>query len=58
MNTAHFLLCPCSMSDAIIIEANEVHARLKTDNDDLAEYYGTKFIKHAFMDWKIWMQAM
>jgi len=39
-------------------EANEVHARLKTDNDGLAEHYDTKFMKHAFMDWKIWIQAV
>jgi sugar phosphate permease len=38
-------------------EAIEVQARLKHDNDDLAEYYDTKFMKHAFLDWKIWLQS-
>ena len=39
-------------------EAKEVHARLKHDNDDLAHHYDTKFMYHAFMDWKIWIQSL
>ena len=39
-------------------EAREVGARLKMDSEDLAEYYDTKFMWHAFADWRIWMQCM
>jgi MFS family permease len=39
-------------------EQQEVHARLSHDNDDLAQHYDTKFMWHAFMDWKIWLQCM
>lgn len=39
-------------------EAKEVHARLRNDNDGLAEYYDIKFMKHAFLDWKIWLQSV
>jgi len=39
-------------------EAKEVHARLRNDNDGLAEYYDIKFMKHAFLDWKIWIQSV
>jgi sugar phosphate permease len=39
-------------------EAKEVQARLAHDNEDLAARYDTKFMWHAFLDWKIWMQCM
>jgi sugar phosphate permease len=39
-------------------ETREVQARLSHDNDDLAQHYDTKFMWHAFMDWKIWIQCM
>jgi hypothetical protein len=39
-------------------EAKEVEARLKNDNDELADHYDVKFMYHAFVDWKIWMQSM
>ncbi|KAJ5038641.1 uncharacterized protein L3040_006322 [Drepanopeziza brunnea f. sp. 'multigermtubi'] len=39
-------------------EAKEVYLRLKHDNDDLAHHYDTKFMIHAFADWKIWLQSV
>lgn len=39
-------------------EAKEVQARLMNDNNGLAEYYDVKFMKDAFLDWKIWMQSV
>lgn len=39
-------------------EAKEVQARLAHDNEDLAAHYDTKFMWHAFLDWKIWMQCI
>ena len=39
-------------------ESKEVQYRLANDNDDLASHYDTKFMFHAFADWKIWMQSM
>lgn len=39
-------------------EAKEVYLILKHDNDDLAHHYDTKFMYHAFMDWKIWVQSL
>lgn len=39
-------------------EAKEVEARLRNDNDELAEHYDIKFMWQAFADYKIWMQSM
>jgi MFS family permease len=39
-------------------ETAEVQYRLAHDNDDLADYYDIKFMYHAFLDWKIWLQSL
>lgn len=39
-------------------EAKEVSLRLSHDNDDLASHYDLKFMKAAFVDWKIWVQSV
>ncbi|CZT05389.1 related to allantoate permease [Rhynchosporium agropyri] len=39
-------------------EAKEVSLRLSHDNDDLASHYDAKFMKAAFVDWKIWVQSV
>jgi sugar phosphate permease len=47
--TAKFLTAP---------EKEAVKARLALDNDGCSQEYKTKFIKDAFLDWKIWVAAI
>jgi len=36
-------------------ERVEVERRLKADRNSLADEFDMKYVKHALMDWKIWV---